>query len=395
MEDKIIKNRKAEPASLCQPEVKPEKPSGVNTRQNDVFSGEIIPAADVEVRDILDALPFYVLLIDSEHYIVDANSAVKIQLGVERKDILGKYCPLIIHGINQPFEGCPLEEAAEKNIAVERELLDKTTGRWVRSAIYPTRAFTQDGKRIFLHLVMDITERKLAEEQLQISHKQLRELSAHLETVREEEKRKIARDLHDETSQLLASLYTFLEAAIANLPEGASRARELLKKAQSLSTAILDEAHKLIYELRPAMLDELGLIAAVNFLIENNLKVLGLKVNFKTVGKAKRLSPALEISLFRIIQEMFNNIIKHSRAKRVKLSLQFNKNSLKVVIKDDGVGFPVQETVNPRGKSRGMGLVGMRERVESMQGTLVIGSSPGQGTEITVEVPITNGGSNG
>ena len=106
-------------------------------------------------------------------------------------------------------------------------------------------------------MVNDITDRKQAQEQLAVSMEKLRKLSAHLENVREEEKRKIARDLHDETSQLLASLHAHLDAAIATLPEGAQKSEQLLRKAETMSTRILDEIHRIIYELRPSLLDEL------------------------------------------------------------------------------------------------------------------------------------------
>jgi PAS domain S-box-containing protein len=242
---------------------------------------------DMEIQDILDAIPFYVLLVDEDHYILEANNAVKKHLGVERKDIIGKYCPLIIHGIDEPFEGCPLEESAKTKVAIEREIQDKKTGRWVMSSVYPTRAVTPAGKTVFLHIVTDVTDRKQAQEQLRVSHDQLRELSAHLESVREEEKKKIARDLHDETSQVLSSLHAYLEAAIRTLPEDSNQTRDILKKAQSLSTTIHDEIRKLMYELRPSMLDQLGLVAATNALIDSNLRAAKLKVKFKIAGEVR------------------------------------------------------------------------------------------------------------
>ena len=205
--------------------------------------------SDLDIRDILDALPFYVLLVDENHCILEANNAVYAQFGVKREDILGNYCPMVIHGLDHPFPGCPLEEAVKINQAVERELFDSKSGRWVTSAVYPIKGATRDNKRVFLHTVTDITERKQAQEALKLSHEQLRAVSAHLESVREEEKRKIARDLHDETSQLLSSLHAHLEAAITTLPEDAKKSAALLKTAQKLSTAILDEIHDLIYEL--------------------------------------------------------------------------------------------------------------------------------------------------
>ena len=102
---------------------------------------------DVEVRvsDILEALPFYVMLIDEHHRILQANSAVREQLGVKPEAIIGKYCPQVIHGLDEPWYACPLEEAVEKGQAVEREAFDQESGRWINSAVYPTGRFTRDG----------------------------------------------------------------------------------------------------------------------------------------------------------------------------------------------------------------------------------------------------------
>jgi PAS domain S-box-containing protein len=341
--------------------------------------------------DIMDSLPFYVILLDKNHNIIDANEAVNKQLGVNRQEILGKYCPAVIHGLQQPFSGCPLEETVAKNIGIEKELFDDKNNRWVISSTYPTRAHTKEGKRIYLHLVIDVTDRKLAQEQLKASHEQLRHLSAYIESVREAEKKKIARDLHDETSQTLASLHAYLEAAIETLPSGTEKTRDLLKKAQILSTDILDGIHALIYELRPSTLDELGLVAAVNSMLDNFLKVSKLKIHFKTAGRVVRLTPSLEIMLFRVIQEAFNNVIKHAQAKNARLLMQFKKQMVRIEIRDDGVGFDTQETNGINHMPRGFGLLGIKERVELVNGSLDIKSSLGQGTIIIIEVPVNDG----
>ena len=349
----------------------------------------------INILDVLDAFPFYVMLVDEDHYILEANRAVYNHLGVKREDVLGHYCPKVIHGLNKPFPGCPLEASAESNQALERELQDPETGYWVVSAIYPTNILTANKKRVFLHMVTDVTERKQAQEQLKISHAQLRSLSAYLESVREDEKRHIARDLHDETSQLLASLHIHLEAAIGSLPEGAKKSEILLRKAQTLSTTILDEIHKLIYELRPADLDELGLVPALRSLIETSLKETGIKVSMRTSGKLRRLPPQVEIALFRVVQEALNNIVKHARAHKIKIVLNFGSESLKITIEDDGIGFNVQDVVISGTKPRGLGLLGMKERMGLISGALNIKSTPGSGTEITVEAPVNGRESNG
>ena len=280
---------------------------------------------DLTIGDILDALPFYVMLVDEGHHILQANKAVQTHIGVSPKNIIGKYCPKVIHGINGPFEGCPLEEATEKNEAVEQEVLDENSERWIMSSIFPTRGLTKDGKRIFFHMVTDITNRKQAEEQLKTSHEQLRRLSAYLESIREEERKRIAHDLHDETSQLLASLTAHLEAALGTLPTSATKARDMINKAQALSIKTLDQLHKVIYELRPSLLDDLGLVAAIGSLIDDHLKAAGITVAFKALGRQRRLPWHVETTLFRIIQEAFNNIARHAHSRNVDVHMHFKK----------------------------------------------------------------------
>jgi PAS domain S-box-containing protein len=341
--------------------------------------------------DILDVLPFYVLLIDSDHYIIHANKAVQAELGVDPKQIIGGYCPKVIHGLDTQFPGCPLEESVAKGQAVEREVFDRNTGRWLSSAIYPTNRYTQDNKKIFFHLVTDITTRKQAEGQLKTSHERLRSLSAHLETVREEERKRIARDLHDETSQVVASLSAHLEAAAKLLPPSAGKAKHILRKAQELSVSILDELHRVIYELHPFLVDDLGPVTAIESLIDNSLKATGVKVRLKTVGKVRRLDRQTEMTLFRVIQEALSNIVWHAHAKNVSVSFRFQTNSVRVRITDDGVGFDVEKATDASNRPHGFGVLGMRERIELINGNLSIRSHPGSGTKINIEVPSDSG----
>jgi len=117
--------------------------------------------------------------------------------------------------------------------------------------------------------------------------------------------------------------------------------------------------------------------------------------SFKTTGRVRRLSPSLEVTLFRIVQEAFNNIIKHARAKNASAVISFNNSSVMIRIQDDGIGFNVQKVLNWKSRPPGMGLLGMRERVTLVNGSLVINSAPGQGTELVIEVPIASGVQNG
>jgi signal transduction histidine kinase len=174
------------------------------------------------------------------------------------------------------------------------------------------------------------------------------------------------------------------------LPAGAAEAKSRLKKVQALSVHILDEIHRLTYELRPSMLDDLGLVAATRWLADNILAVAGVKVDFKTIGRPRRLAPKLETCLFRVIQESINNMVRHAQAKNATIVLGFQKNAILLHIKDDGKGFDVEEAITSKDRPRGLGLLGMKERVALMNGTLDVRSTSA-GTEVEAKIPSSKG----
>jgi len=207
-------------------------------------------------------------------------------------------------------------------------------------------------------------------------------------STQEEERKRIARGLHDETSQALTSLAVNLEAIIAILPSDADEAKAKLRGIQSLALKTLDEIHKIIYELRPTLLDDLGLVAAVKWHAENYLEAAGIKVHLETAGLERRLPAQIETALFRIIQEATTNIVRHADAESTSISLEFNETCIAIHIEDDGKGFDLNEVMRSRDGERGLGLLSMEERAELLGGHLSIKSRPGLGTQITVKIPI-------
>lgn len=202
-------------------------------------------------------------------------------------------------------------------------------------------------------------------------------------TAQEEERKRIARELHDETAQLLTALGILVETAAG----GGERGQEAVEKARVLSIRTLEGVHGLIHALRPALLDDLGLRSAIREHAER-LEERGLSVAFHEVGEERRLPSAIETALFRVAQEALQNIARHADASDVEVSVEYHDEHVLIEVIDDGRGFdPVQGTEADL-TGRGLGLLGMRERIELCDGEITIQSAPGQGTRVRVQVPI-------
>jgi two-component system sensor histidine kinase DegS len=169
----------------------------------------------------------------------------------------------------------------------------------------------------------------------------------------------------------------------------------MLKKVQSMSVSILDNINKLIYRLRPALLDDLGLLAGIRWLGENVLSPAGVTLKLTTHGRRRRLQREVETALFRVAQEAFNNVDRHARATRVEVIFEFTPELLSIDISDDGAGFDIEDALHVTGTPRGLGLLGMTERIELIGGRITFHSNPGEGTRIHIEVPRSKEAHNG
>jgi PAS domain S-box-containing protein len=330
--------------------------------------------------DLLDALPFYVLLVDEHHNIIMANRAVAAQLGVKPAEIIGRYCPEVIHGTKGPWYACPLEQAVSTNEAVVIESLDKTTGRWINSAMYPVPG-QPPGRRIFFHMVTDITDRKESEERLKASRQELRDLSRHLETVREEERSSIAREIHDELGQTLVTLKIYISWL---LKQTGKVGEDQTKPIYALVDSAINTVMRLSTELRPAVLDDLGLVAAVEWQINEFKKWTALEYHFISRPARIILDKESSTALFRIAHEAITNIIRHAGATRVDILLQKKRGSVELTISDNGRGIADAEIH----AKRSFGLIGMVERAHLIGGEVHIEGKPGSGTVVKVILPI-------
>ena len=257
--------------------------------------------------------------------------------------------------------------------------------------------FTKDDVYL-LHSIGDqlgiaIEQAKLCE-QLSRERERYRQLARHILVAQEEERKRISRELHDETSQSLAGLALILQALVDMTEMSDSYDSEFidrLKKAHSLAVGISTEVGKVIVNLRPTLLDTLGLVPAIRNYAETILRPLGIDVSLETKGISRPLSPGVEVGLFRVAQSAIGNIARHSGAKTTTITIETGANDLALYISDDGKGFDVSEIVGVEENGRGRGLFSMKERVGLLGGTCSVKSQFNHGTIVTAMVPITQG----
>ncbi|MDP2952073.1 MAG: sensor histidine kinase, partial [Chloroflexota bacterium] len=157
---------------------------------------------------------------------------------------------------------------------------------------------------------------------------------------------------------------------------------------KELAVRTLDELHQIILDLRPSMLDDLGLVSAIRWYAESRLESQGIKASFETSGDEQRLPSQMETALFRVVQEAITNIAKHAEADNVVISLEFNHSTISIEVEDDGRGFDIASLSRAADKSGGLGLMGMKERIGLLDGTLTIDSEPSRGTRLSIKVPL-------
>ena len=229
---------------------------------------------------------------------------------------------------------------------------------------------------------------------LEEANKTREQLLEKLISAQEEERRRIARGLHDEASQSLVALAINLESIADALPRRYHDIREELGKLKERAINTVGEIRNLALELRPSALDDLGLHMAIDWYAKEYLKKSGLDVTMGVTGSRTKLPSYIETMLFRIMQEAFANIVKHAEATTVRIELHLSSSVIRVEIEDDGVGFDVEEVLGSGHRRQNLGLHGMLERTALLGGELTISSEPDKGTCLRIEVPGQEGQAN-
>jgi PAS domain S-box-containing protein len=233
---------------------------------------------------------------------------------------------------------------------------------------------------------MEGAERRRAEQRLHVAYEQLQNLTRRLDAAKEDERRAIARELHDEMGQALTAIKINLHLA----SDGASsdQLAHRLSDTMSVIDRLLDRIRAMSLDLRPPLLDELGLVPALRGYLEAQERRSGLQIVLTADPATRRLHPELEIAGFRVVQEAVTNIVRHAQAHGVRVTLVVADGHLDLSVIDDGRGFDVPEVMNRAARGQHLGLLGLQERARTLGGEAKVLSAPGQGAEIRLRLPV-------
>ena len=359
-----------------------------------------MPLSSKTLSKIVDGSAIPLFVINKKHVITHWNSAVEALSGRKRDDVIGRddhwkafysekrpsMADLIVEGASaqeievyyrDKFKKSPLIEDAYEAEDLFPHLGDK--GKWLHFTASPIK---DDNGEIIgaIETLVDITERKNLEDNLRFFLQQITR-------AQEEERKYIARELHDDMAQILGSLSRRLDNLLRKEHNFGANEVSTLQDIQALLNQGLQSLNSFIQNLRPSLLDDLGLIPALRSLTNNLEKTEGTIAEFTVIGEEIRLTNEIELSLFRVVQEALNNVNKHAQATEVHVSAEFNGSGIKLTVSDNGKGFELKGSMDDLPRIGQFGLMGMQERVWLLGGSIEINSEPGNGTILKANVP--------
>jgi len=368
-----------------------------------VGAGSLVAVREVMVADrrtdaalarlavIVDSAMDAVITVDAEQKIMLFNRAAEQVFGVRREAVLGAPLDSLLPARFRGTHRGHVEKFGKTGVTSRR--MGDTTTLWALRADgseFPIEAAisqaSEGGATYYTVILRDITMRKQSEDALKRSQQELRELSARVLEAREEEKTRIARELHDELGQLLTALKMDLSWLRERLPPGDAQFAAKAGQMHELLEQTVSSTRRIAADLRPLMLDDLGLADAASWLVDDFSKRSGIlcRLDLSGDGALAGLNGNVATAVYRALQESLTNIARHARAKNAWVALGLENGMLRLEVEDDGRGISLED----HAKARSLGLKGMRERMDYLGGSLDVARAPRGGTRLRVQVPV-------
>jgi two-component system sensor histidine kinase UhpB len=342
---------------------------------------------------IIDGVGHPIMVIGSDYQVTVANSAAQEFSFGETESAGPIYCYQMSHHREVPCDGiehpCPLHQVHESGqpvTVVHQHYQANGEQRFVEVVASPLRN-TDGSIQGIIESMRDITEHKQAEQDLIQYTERLKAISAQLAEVEDLERQRLSRELHDQVGQNLTALGINLNIIQMQMPENVSESVHYhLDDSLSLVEQTTERIRDVMADLRPPVLDDYGLVAALRWYGEKIARRIEIPISVEGEEPSPRLDSHVENALFRIVQEALTNVSKHSQASIVKISVDVDRDFLRLTLVDDGVGFDPEDFIQPD-NGQGWGLLSITERAEAAGGKCWIESSPNQGTQVMVEIP--------
>jgi len=317
---------------------------------------------------------------------------------IEQQERRGRFCLMEIHRDFHRFSEHDVKKAYEEANELRIQLLllreqEKTLRRRRDELEISLRNLKQNMERAEalvsqVGVVMGFLGGNLQEFSQQIGDvKQMHQVGLGIIKAQEEERKRVAREIHDGPAQSLANVVFRVELCEKLMEVDLVRTKEELGELKQIVKNGLQEVRRIIFDLRPMALDDLGLAPALNRFRETFQEREGIQVELTIIGVERQLHSSLEIALFRLIQESLSNIKKHAQAKEAIVRLEFAPNKINVMVEDRGKGFAVDKFYNEVREQESFGLLGMQERVKILGGEMQVKSTPGKGTKVIIGLP--------
>ena len=338
-----------------------------------------LQGADHTYRVFVERMNEGAAVLSSDHTVLHCNGRFARFLGAGLQSVIGSSMLDLVWPDDHPKLDALLRRAAQRNCRGEIRLQSrKGAPLSVFLSLNPLRL---DNTRAVCLIASDLSEMKRAEQELRTSSEQLRNLAAHLLSVREEERAKISREVHDELGQSLTAVKMDLAWLAGRLPRSNGQMLKKIRSTRQLADSIIQSIRRISTELRPAVLD-LGLAAAVEWQVQEFQARSGIQCKVRLLTREVVASNA-STAMFRIFQETLTNVARHAKATRAEVVLQKQRDRLVLLVRDNGRGF---DQADPS-LSKSLGLLGMRERAAILGGRVNISSAPGKGTTVTAWIP--------